>query len=214
MNSSDKQVKENEVIQSIGLLFFCLFFVFCFFEEDYPWPNICWQSSTFAEEAWPWANIRAHLPLLYGLPSSAMSAPGIWTWEPGHLSRTCAVNRCTTSRPLGCYFESVCRPEVSGVQDCSCPVSQGPWATTKKATFLSGSAARPDFLQDTFPQPGVVNDWHPLSYISPRLCSLSSLLSLEITGDHLQRPSSVCGRCFSFSLIYNIESQNRNCTRE
>ena len=50
----------------------------------------------FAEEDWPWANICAHLPLLYmwdtclpqhGLPSGAMSAPGIWTSEPRPLKQ-------------------------------------------------------------------------------------------------------------------------------
>ena len=60
----------------------------------------------FAEEDWPWANICAHLPPLFlyvgrlpqhGLPSSAMSAPGIWTGEPRAAEVECT--HLTTARP-------------------------------------------------------------------------------------------------------------------
>ena len=60
----------------------------------------------FFEEDWPWANICAHLPLLYmwdsyhsmALPSGAMSTPGIQTGE----LRTAEVERANlTATPPG-----------------------------------------------------------------------------------------------------------------
>ena len=60
----------------------------------------------FAEEDWPWANIHAiFLFFLYvgrlpqhGVPSGAMSAPGIWTGKPRATEAECAN---LTTAPVG-----------------------------------------------------------------------------------------------------------------
>lgn len=77
----------------------------------------------------------------------------------------------------------------------------------KNLTFLPESVARPNFLQGIFPQPGVFNNCHRFSYISPRLWKSLHLYSHLSTSTPNSAMSLVvfweclcaryCSKCFS-----------------
>ena len=112
-----------------------------------------------AEEHWPWANIHAHLPLLYmwgclpqhGLPSGAMSIPGIRTGEPRAAKAERAhLTTAPPGQPQGCrdFLEPgwshwrACRQTVldSGCQPCCGHLCAEPGPLGSHSTSLAALA--------------------------------------------------------------------------
>ena len=98
-NLKSRSVKSNYVLLELLKKFFLLLL----FKETNPELTSATNTPTFAEEDWPWPDIHDHLPYFihgmwpqHGLPSGAMSTPGITRWIPGHWSRAHELNRHTT----------------------------------------------------------------------------------------------------------------------
>ena len=98
----------------ISLLFFCGKILFCFFEEDQHWANCCQSSPPRQGRPAPSqhpcpssSTLHAgHLPQ-HGVPSGAMSAPGVWTSEPqAARAERARLTPASPGRPCGKILEN------------------------------------------------------------------------------------------------------------